>query len=100
MPMLAIICVALSSALLLLAWSIMGGFLVMLLEIGRTLEGDVTISWPTAGFAYYDELIERLEKDPLVAAAAPTIETFGMVTLADNRAIGVRIKGVDERFAK
>lgn len=100
MPMLAIVCVMLSSSLLLVAWSIMGGFLVMLLEIGRTLEGDVTISWPTAGFAYYDELIEKLEKDPLVAGAAPTIETFGMVTLADNRAMGVRIKGVDERFAK
>lgn len=100
MPMLAIVCVALSSALLLVAWSIMGGFLVMLLEIGRKVEGDVTISWPTVGFAHYDDLIERLEKDPLVAAAAPTIETFGMVTLPDGRAIGVRIKGVDERFAK
>lgn len=100
MPMLAIVCVALSSALLLLAWSIMGGFLVMLLEIGRKVEGDVTISWPTVGFAHYDDLIARLEKDPLVAAAAPTIETFGMVTLPDGRAIGVRIKGVDERFAK
>lgn len=100
MPMLAIVSVMLSSALVLVAWSIMGGFLTMLLEVGRKMEGDVTINWPTAGFAYSDDLIARLEKDELVAGAAPMIETFGMVTLPDDRAIGMRIKGIDARFAK
>jgi lipoprotein-releasing system permease protein len=100
MPMLAVVSVMLSSALVLVAWSIMGGFLTMLLEVGRKMEGDVTVSWPTAGFAYYDELIQRLEQDELVAGAAPMIETFGMVTLPDDRAIGMRIKGIDGRFAK
>lgn len=100
MPALAIVCVLLSSALVLVAWSIMGGFLVMLLDVGRKMEGDVTITWPTTGFAHYDDLIARLEKDPLVAAAAPMIETFGMVTLPDDRAMGIKIKGIDQRFAK
>lgn len=96
--MLAVLSVVFSTILVIVAWSIMGGFLTMLLDVGRRVEGDVTISWPTAGFAYYDDLIERLHEDDLVAGAAPMIETFGIVTLPDDRAVGLKIKGVDERF--
>lgn len=100
MPWLAMAAVALCSALVLTTWSIMGGFLVMLLDIGRKMEGDVTITWPTVGFAYYEDLIKCLEADPMVEAAAPVIQTFGMINLPDNRVLGVQIRGIDERYSK
>ncbi|MBX3385119.1 MAG: ABC transporter permease [Phycisphaeraceae bacterium] len=99
-PLVGVFAVTLCSAMVLIVWSIMGGFLVMLLSIGRDMEGDVTIAWPTVGFAHYERLIERLEADPMVAAACPMIETFGIVKLPDTRQPGAQIKGVDERFAR
>ncbi len=100
MPWLATIAVALCSFLTLTSWSVMGGFLNVFLQIGRKLEGDVSITWPTVGFGRYDELIARLEKDPAVEAAAPMIRGFGMISLPDDRAFGVTVQGIDERFAK
>lgn len=100
MPWLATIAVAVCCFLMLTAWSVMGGFLNVFMDIGRKLEGDVTITWPTSGFPYYDDLIARLEKDDAIAAAAPMIRTFGMISLPDDRAFGVTIQGIDERFAK
>ena len=95
MPLLAMAAVTLSVATVLVTWSVMGGFLNTLLSSGRTLIGDVSIHWPNVGFPYYDDLIERLEADPQVAAAAPLIETFGVVALPDDQVHGVVVKGVD-----
>jgi lipoprotein-releasing system permease protein len=95
MPLLAMAAVTLSVATVLVTWSVMGGFLNTLLSSGRTLIGDVSIHWPNVGFPYYDDLIERLEADPQVAAAAPLIETFGVVAMPDDQVQGVIVKGVD-----
>ncbi|MBL8763413.1 MAG: ABC transporter permease [Phycisphaerae bacterium] len=95
MPLLAASAVMLCTAMVLVVWSVMGGFLSMLLVSGRALIGDVTITWPTSGFSYYDDLATRLEADPMVEAASPTIETFGLISLPDGRRDGVMIKGVD-----
>lgn len=100
MPHLSIGAVALCVWMVLVTWSVMGGFLVMLLDLGRRMEADVSITWPTVGFAHYDDLIARLEADPMVQAAAPMIETFGLVSLPDNRVKGVSIRGVDARYAR
>jgi lipoprotein-releasing system permease protein len=100
MPHLSIGAVALCVWMVLVTWSVMGGFLVMLLDLGRKMEGDVSITWPTVGFAHYDELIKRLEADSMVEAAAPMIETFGMVSLPDDRVKGISIRGIDARYAK
>ena len=48
MPLLAALAVMLCTAMVLIVWSVMGGFLTMLLASGRTLQSDVTITWPTA----------------------------------------------------
>lgn len=95
MPLLAALAVALCTAMVIVVWSVMGGFLVMLINSGRTLSGDVSISWPITGFAYYEDLIKRLEADPEVAAAAPVIETYGLIGLPDGRTETVSIKGID-----
>ncbi len=101
MPLLASLAVVLCTAMVLITWSVMGGFLNNLMQAGRSLMGDVRIAWPNVGFAYYEDLIARLEADPAVAAAAPVIETFGMLTLLENRTEGVLIRGIDgESFAR
>jgi len=101
MPLLASLAVVLCTAMVLVVWSVMGGFLAKLVNSGRTLVGDVVISWPTVGFPYYEDLVTRLEEDPEIAAAMPMIETFGQARLPDGTVQGVILKGIDgEKFAK
>ncbi len=101
MPLLASLAVVLCTAMVLIVWSVMGGFLAKLVDSGRTLVGDVLISWPNTGFAYYDDLIERLEKDELIAGAAPMIESYGLIGLPNGMSENVLIKGIDgDRYAR
>lgn len=96
MPLLAAVAVMMCTAMVLIVWSVMGGFLNMLISSGRTMVGDVAITYPHAGFAHYEELIRRLEADPAVEAAAPVIETFGQISLPLAVApIHVMLKGID-----
>ncbi|MEM1183810.1 MAG: FtsX-like permease family protein [Planctomycetota bacterium] len=95
MPLLATVAVMLSVGTVLVTWSVMGGFLHTLVNSGRNLVGDAKIHWPNTGFPHYDDLIERLEARPEIQAAAPIIETFGLVGLPDDRVQGVGIKGID-----
>jgi ABC-type lipoprotein release transport system permease subunit len=95
LPLLAAAAVMLCTATVLIVWSVMGGFLAMLLQSGRTLVGDVIISWPVVGMGYYSDLVEELEREPLVEAATPMIETAGTLVLPDQRVEHVFIKGVD-----
>lgn len=95
MPLLACTGVLLCVAMVIVIWSVMGGFLDLLIRSGRTTTGDVAISWPNVGFAHYDDLIQRLEKDPLVEAAAPIIETYGLIQLPTGRQEMVLVRGVD-----
>ncbi len=94
MPLLAALAVALCTAMVLVVWSVMGGFLNMLVNSGRTLAGDVIIECRPQGIGYYDELCADLEKDPLVAGAAPMIQTFGLVTFPDGRSKTVIVRGI------
>ncbi|MBM4108680.1 MAG: ABC transporter permease [Phycisphaerae bacterium] len=95
MPLLASLAVMLCTAMVLITWSVMGGFLERLLSAGRNVMGDVAVSWGTIGFAHADDLIARLEKHPDVAAAAPMIETFGLISLPGGRTEPVIIKGIE-----
>jgi lipoprotein-releasing system permease protein len=125
MPLLASLAVMLCTTMVLVTWSVMGGFLKVLLDSGRKLVGDVKIEWPNSGFAYYDELIKDLEADSglsanglsgsglsgngktsprstaasppkgLIVAAAPIIESFGVLGLPDGRTVNVMLKGVE-----
>lgn len=95
MPLLASLAVVLCVAMVLIVWSVMGGFLNKLVNSGRTLIGDVLIAWPNTGYAYYEDLAARLEKDPAVQAASPLIETYGLISLPDGRSEFAVIKGID-----
>ncbi len=96
MPLLAAVAVMLCVATELIVWSVMGGFLDMLIASGRTLIGDVAISRALTGFPHYEDLIQRLEADPAVEAATPVIETFGLLSLPLSGQIEtVMVKGID-----
>jgi len=95
MPILAMLAVMLSVATILITWSVMGGFLKTLVNSGRSLVGDVVITWPNVGFAYYEDLADRLERDGFVDGAAPLVETFGLVKLPDDRIELITIKGIE-----
>jgi len=95
MPLLAAVAVALCTGLVLTVWSVMGGFLNMLLSSGKQLIGDVSISWPVEGIPYYAELVEDLERDPLVGAATPTLETVGLLALPSGEVRLVQVVGIE-----
>lgn len=95
MPMLAALAVALCVAMVLVVWSVMGGFLSTLLASGRSLMGDVLITWPVVGFPHYQALVEKLEADPMVEAAAPALETLGLLKLPDESTFAVQVVGIE-----
>lgn len=95
MPLLSSAAVMLCTAMVLVVWSVMGGFLVMLLAQGKSMIGDVSITWPVQGIPRYERLIEMLEADPMVDAATPMIETLGLVGLPSTDTKPVSVLGVD-----
>lgn len=95
MPLLAALAVMLCTAMVLIVWSVMSGFLGVLLASGRTLMGDAAITWPITGIPHYAELMERLEDRPEIDAATPTIETMALVGLPDGSPQIWRLIGVD-----
>ncbi|MEQ8318498.1 MAG: FtsX-like permease family protein [Phycisphaerales bacterium] len=94
-PLLAALAVTLSVATELIVWSVMGGFLTMLVNEGRKTDGDLRITWEHVGFGYYDDLVDRLEADPAIAHATPMIETLAILGMPDDRPVSVRLLGVE-----
>lgn len=80
-PLIAVAAVALCVALVVIVVSVMSGFLENLRSSGRTLMGDVVVSYPVQGIPYYDELIADIERLPGAAAATPLVDTYGLVRM-------------------
>ncbi len=97
MPLLAAVGVTLCVCMVLVVWSVMGGFLNMLLANGKQLTGDVAITRSGDGIPYYAQLVQRLEARPEVAAATATIETVGLVNFPGFNASPqyVQVIGID-----
>ncbi len=70
-PLIAVAAVGLCVALVVIVVSVMSGFLDNLRSSGRTLMGDVVISYPVQGIPYYKEFIAQVEKLPGAVAATP-----------------------------
>ena len=70
-PLIAVAAVALCVALVIIVVSVMSGFLEMVKNSGRTLMGDVVVSYSIRGIPRYERLIERIEALPEAAAATP-----------------------------
>ncbi|MEY3027850.1 MAG: Lipoprotein-releasing system transrane protein LolE [Planctomycetota bacterium] len=80
-PFIAVAAVALCVALVIIVVSVMSGFLEMVRVSGKSLTGDVVVSRPITGIPYYDELVRDIEALPEAEAAAPIIETFGLLRM-------------------
>jgi lipoprotein-releasing system permease protein len=87
--------VMLCTTMVLVVISVMGGWLDMFKQSFHGLTGDVIVkSESLAGFPYYQEMIDRIDKLPGVAAAAPTIETFGLFNIGSVPTAGVHVIGL------
>ena len=100
-PWIAVAAVALCVALVVIVVSVMSGFLDMLRTSGKTMMGDVVIRYPISGIPYYEDLLDDLEALPEVAAATPTIDTFGLIEMpygtgdGNNLVEQVQVWGID-----
>jgi len=94
MPLLAVVAVALCAAMVLIVWSVMGGFLNSFLASGRQMIGDVTVAY-SQGIPHYERLMDMLEEHPDIERATPTIETLGLISMPFGESRDVVIVGVD-----
>src|SRR5688500_1927742 len=90
----SLIAVMLCTTMVLVVISIMGGWLRMFKESFHGLGGDLIVdSRSLTGFAHYDEMIEKIEALPEIEAAAPTIQTFGLMKINNGRPNAVQVMG-------
>jgi lipoprotein-releasing system permease protein len=80
-PLIAVGAVALCVALVIVVVSVMSGFLNMVQSSGRTLMGDVIITYGISGIPHYEQLIQHLEKDEKVLAASPVVDGWGLLRM-------------------
>jgi lipoprotein-releasing system permease protein len=80
-PLIAVAAVAMCVALVIIVVSVMTGFLDMVSGAGRTLMGDVIVSYPVTGLPRYERLIERIEALPEAAAATPVVDGWGLLKM-------------------
>ena len=87
--------VMLCTTMVLVVISVMGGWLNMFKHSFHGLTGDVIVkSESLEGFAYYDEMIQRIEKQSDIAAAVPTIETFALFNVGSIPTAAVKVMGL------
>lgn len=105
-PLIAVAAVALCVALVIIVVSVMTGFLDMVRSSGRTLMGDVIVSYPTQGIPYYKRLLEAIEALPEAEAASPLVNSWGLLKMPypegpNKEVTTVQIWGVEpESFAR
>ena len=80
-PLIAVAAVALCVALVIVVVSVMSGFLNMVQSSGRTLMGDVIITYSISGLPHYDVLLTRLEDDQNILAATPIVDGWGLLRM-------------------
>jgi lipoprotein-releasing system permease protein len=78
-PLIAVAAVALCVALVIIVVSVMTGFLNMVRSSGETLIGDVIVDAGLGGIPHYEQLLERIEALPEAEAAAPVVQSWGLI---------------------
>ncbi len=105
-PLIAVAAVALCVALVIVVVSVMTGFLDMVQSAGRTLMGDVIISYGISGLPHYEDLQVKLEENPNILGTTPIVDGWGLLRMPypDSKAKQsetVQVWGiVPESFAK
>ncbi len=80
-PFIAVAAVALCVALVIIVVSVMTGFLDMVRSSGRTLMGDVIVSYSLTGIPYYQRLITHIKKLPGEPTATPVVDSWGLLKM-------------------
>jgi len=90
----SLIAVMLCTAMVIVVISVMGGWLRMFRNSFHGLSGDIIVSRQSlVGFPYYEQMIERINAIDGVAAAVPTIHTFGLIDVWGQIQLGVEVQG-------
>ncbi len=91
----SLIAVILCTTMVLVVISVMGGWLNMFKSSFHGLSGDIVIeSNGLAGFDHYEQIIDRLKQNPNIAAAVPTIETYGLLRYGSQTTLPVEVMGI------
>jgi lipoprotein-releasing system permease protein len=87
--------VMLCTTMVLVVISVMGGWLNMFKQSFHGLTGDVIVrSGSLTGFPYYQEMIDKIQGVEGVAAAVPSIETFGLLNVGPYPTSAVKVIGI------
>ncbi len=97
----ALIAVALCTAMVLVVISVMSGWLKMFQDSVRVLSGDVIVQSSLSGFPYYEQMLDEIRALPGVEHATPVINTFGLINIDNKKSEGVQVYGLRlEEMAK
>ncbi|MEM7227766.1 MAG: FtsX-like permease family protein [Planctomycetota bacterium] len=91
-PFIAVAAVALCVALVIIVVSVMTGFLNLVKNSGRTLMGDVVVTYPVSGIAHYERLIEMVNELDDVEASSPIVDSWGLLKMPYPDGPGKEIK--------
>ncbi len=80
-PTIAVAAVALCVALVIVVVSVMTGFLNMVQSSGRTLMGDVVVTYGLSGIPHYDRLMDTIEQHESVEAVTPIVDGWGLLRM-------------------
>ena len=84
----------LCSAMVIIVLSVMGGWLRMFRTQFKGISGDIIITTPTmTGFAGYEKMLDEIRLLPEVKAAAPVVQTYGLININNNYRDGVQVVG-------
>lgn len=92
----SLLAVCLCTAMIIVVFSVMGGWLRMFRDSFQGLSGAVIVQAQSlSGFPHYEEMIRRIESLPEVEVAAPQIQTFGLINIDNQKVMGVQVIGLD-----
>ncbi len=90
----SLVAVMLCTAMVIVVISVMGGWLRMFRETYHGITGDIVVGRQSlAGFPYYQEMLDRIQKLPEVAGAVPALRTFGLINIDGQIHDGVQVIG-------
>jgi lipoprotein-releasing system permease protein len=97
-PLIAVAAVALCTALVIIVVSVMSGFVEMVRGAGKTLMGDVIVSYPIKGIPHYERLIDAFTALPEAAAATPVVDGYGLLKMPYGAVQTVQVWGIADTF--
>ncbi len=90
----SLVAVMLCTMMVLVVISIMGGWLRMFRAQFKGLSGDVVVDCVSmTGFPYYEQMLDEIRKLPEVRAAAPVVQTYGLISINRRYRDGVMVVG-------